>query len=228
MDADTFGEIFPLAETAELETIEWLLSVATEKTVAKGETIVEAGEWGNAAYLIIKGWVKWQERRPGARETYTLGIVGQGDFFGEMAILDESLRDTEVVALTPGEVLEIPAQRFLQLLFKDPQLNHRFFQRSIQRLRKLYKLHQLQRESCLHRLAYILSDLADSYGSDTGEGVSIPYISPAELADLTHCSLEETNRVLEKMEEKHWIQTDREGKLIIVHNPRQLAQLFSH
>ncbi|MCS6959049.1 MAG: Crp/Fnr family transcriptional regulator [Pseudanabaenaceae cyanobacterium SKYGB_i_bin29] len=226
MDADRFGEIFPLAETAELETIEWLLSVAAEKQVARGGTIVETEEWGNAAYLLIKGWVKWQERR--GDKTYTLAVIGQGDFFGEMAILDESLRDTEVVAITAVEVLEIPAQRFLQLLFKDPQLNHRFFQRSMQRLRKLYKLQQLQRETCLSRLAYLLADLAESYGSDTGEGVSIPYLAPQDLADLAHCGLEETNRVLEKMQEKHWLHSDRDSNLMIVHNPRQLAQLFSH
>ncbi len=225
MDADTFGEIFPLAETAELETIEWLLSVATEQEFLEGKVIIGAEEWGNAVYFLIKGWVKLQERTP--ERTLTLAVWGRGDFFGEMAILDECLRDTEVVALSAVTLLEVPAQRFIQLLFKDAQLHHRFLQRSIQRLRKLYRLQQLRHESTITKIAYVLLDLAENYGSDTGEGIQLPYLPPADIADLVGSSFEETTRLLEKMAEKHWLQPDRESNLLLVSNPRQLSQLFS-
>lgn len=225
MDADTFGEIFPLAETAELETIEWLLSVATEQEFPEGKVIIGAEEWGNAVYFLIKGWVKFQERSQ--ERTLTLAVWGRGDFFGEMAILDECLRETEVVALSAVTLLEVPAQRFIQLLFKDAQLHHRFLQRSIQRLRKLYRLQQLRHESTITKIAYVLLDLAETYGSDTGEGIQLHYLPPADIADLVGSSLEETNRLLEKMAEKHWLQPDRESNLLLVSNPRQLSQLFS-
>ncbi len=225
MEADTFGEIFPLAETAEPETIEWLLSVATEQQFPAGKVILRAEEWGNAVYFIISGWVKFQEHNE--EKTAVLAVLGQGDFFGEMAILDECLRDTEIVALSAVTLLEVPAQRFIQLLFKDAQLHHRFLQRSMQRLRKLYKLQQLRQEPAIVRVAYVLSDLAESYGSDTGDGINLHYLDPAEIADLAGSSLEETRRVLEKLQEKHWINPDRDSKLLLVSNPRQLAQLFS-
>lgn len=225
MEADTFGEIFPLAETAELETIEWLLSIATEQQYPEDKVILRAEEWGNAVYFIISGWVKLQEHTE-SRKT-VLAVLGQGDFFGEMAILDESLRDTEVVSLSAVTLLEVPAQRFIQLLFKDAQLHHRFLQRSMQRLRKLYRLHQLRHEPAMVRVAYVLSDLAESYGSDTGEGVNLHYLAPEEIADLAGSSIEETKRVLEKWQEKHWIYPDRENKLLLVNNPRQLSQLCS-
>lgn len=225
MEADTFGEIFPLAETAELETIEWLLSIATEQQFPEGKVILRAEEWGNAVYFIISGWVKFQEHNE--EKTSVLAVLGRGDFFGEMAILDECLRDTEIVALNGVTLLEIPAQRFIQLLFKDAQLHHRFLQRSMQRLRKLYKLQQLRQESPITRIAYVLLDLAETYGSDTGEGINLHCLSTAEIADLAGSPLEETKRILEKWQEKHWIYPDRESKLLLISNPRQLSQLFS-
>lgn len=225
MEADTFGEIFPLAETAEQETIEWLLSVATEQQFPEGKEILRAEEWGNGVYFILKGWVKFQERSED--RSLTLAVLGQGDFFGEMAILDEALRDTEVVALSAVTLLEVPAQRFIQLLFKDAQLHHRFLQRSMQRLRRLYRLQQLRHESAINRVAYVLLDLAETYGSDTGEGINLHFLTAAEIADLAGSTMEETQRLLEKMAEKHWIYTDRDNKLLLIHNPRQLSQLFN-
>ncbi|HAG79946.1 MAG TPA: transcriptional regulator, partial [Cyanobacteria bacterium UBA12227] len=58
-----------------------------------------------------------------------------GDFFGEMAILDESPRSTDVIALSQVKLLSVSAQRFIQTLFKDPQLHHRMLQLMVRRLR---------------------------------------------------------------------------------------------
>lgn len=225
MEADTFSEIFPLAETAELETIEWLLSIGTEQQLPAGKIILSAQEWGNAEYFIISGWVKLQEHRENTK--VALAIQGKGDFFGEMAILDESLRDTEVVSLSPVTLLELPAQRFIQLLFKDAQLQHRFLQLTIRRLRKLQYRLQLHPESCMSKVAYILLDLAENYGSDTGEEMTLINLPAQDIADLVNCPIEETHRVMEKLQEKHWIHLDEPSGLLYLRNPRQLSQLVA-
>ncbi|HBB32688.1 MAG TPA: transcriptional regulator, partial [Cyanobacteria bacterium UBA9273] len=126
MQTKAFSELFPLFNTANPETLEWLLSVGVEHEYPTGRAVLMEDAWGNAVYFIVSGWVK--VRRLHGDDAVTLAILGKGDFFGEMAILDESPRSTDVVALSPVKLLSVSAQRFIQTLFKDPQLHHRMLQ----------------------------------------------------------------------------------------------------
>lgn len=134
MDIEAFSELFPLFSTANPETIEWLLSVTTEHDYPAERTVLMEDSWGNAVYFIESGWVKVR-RLTEDGETVTLAIMGKGDFFGEMSVLDESPRSTDVVALSPVKLFSVSAQRFIQLLFKDPQLHHKMLQLMVRRLR---------------------------------------------------------------------------------------------
>ena len=123
MQTDIFKELFPLFDPASVETLEWLLSEAVERDYPAGRAVLMEDAWGNAVYFVLSGWLKVRFLR--SQDATTLAILSHGDFFGEMAILDESPRSTDVVAFTSVRVLSIPAQKFIQFLFKDPQLHHR-------------------------------------------------------------------------------------------------------
>jgi len=90
MHTKAFSELFPLFNTANPETLEWLLSVGVEHEYPTGRAVLMEDAWGNAVYFIMSGWVK--VRRLYGDKAVTLAILGRGDFFGEMAILDESPR----------------------------------------------------------------------------------------------------------------------------------------
>jgi CRP/FNR family cyclic AMP-dependent transcriptional regulator len=116
MQSEAFSELFPLFDVASPETIEWLLSVSTEHDYPSGRAVLMEDAWGNAVYFVESGWVK--VRRHAGEDFVTLAVLGPGDYFGEMAILDESPRSTDVVALSPVKLLSVSAQRFIQTLFK--------------------------------------------------------------------------------------------------------------
>lgn len=223
MQTETFSEIFPLFGAADSETLEWLLSVAVERDYPPGRAVLMEDAWGNAVYFILSGWVKVRHLR--SQEAMTLAILSKGDFFGEMAILDESPRSTDVVAFTPVRVLSIPAQRFIQFLFKDSQLHHRMLQLMVKRLRQTNQRSQLRQEAPAVRIANVLMGIANNYGVSADMGAEIFNVPVKDIADLASVNVDDTNKVIEKLKEKGWIQVDTKRQVLILSNPKQMAQL---
>lgn len=75
------------------------------KIFGKGEVIFREGEKGNCAYLIDHGRVEIRIGR--GSESTPIAVLGIGDFFGEMAILDNATRSATAVALEPCELVEV-------------------------------------------------------------------------------------------------------------------------
>ena len=106
-----------------------LASLGRTRRFASGTPIVRRGEAGSAFFVLLDG---------GARVVAPTGRprkLGRGDFFGEMALLDESPRSADVVA--DGEVLALTISRsaFGKLLRSEPVLTHELLRTLAARLR---------------------------------------------------------------------------------------------
>lgn len=223
MQTEAFSELFPLLTTANPETLEWLMSVAVEHEYPANRAVLMEDAWGNAVYFIVSGWVK--VRRHSGEEVVTLAILGRGDFFGEMAILDESPRSTDVIALSAVKLLSISAQRFIQTLFKDPQLHHRMLQLMVRRLRQTNLRFQLRHQPPAVKLANTLIYLAENYGQDAAQGTEIFNIPTKDLADVADIGVEETAKIMDKLDGKGWLKVDSTNQTIQLLNLKQLTQL---
>src|ERR671933_565708 len=194
MQTKAFNELFPLFNTANPETLEWLLSVVVEHEYPADRAVLMEDAWGNAVYFVVSGWVK--VRRLYGDNALTLAILGQGDFFGEMAILDESPRSTDVIALSEVQLLSVSAQRFIQTLFKDPQLHHRMLQLMVRRLRLTNVRLQQRHQPPAVKLATTLIGLAGNYGQPTEKGTEIYNFFYQDLADISDISAEDTAKIM--------------------------------
>ncbi len=223
MEIKAFSELFPLFNTASPETLEWLLSVAVDHDYPRDRAVLMEDAWGNAVYFIVSGWVK--VRRLAGESAVTLAIMGRGDFFGEMAILDESPRSTDVIALSEVELLSISAQRFIQTLFKDPQLHHRMLQLMVQRLRFSNIRFQMRHHPPAVKLAKTLVTLAEHYGQSTAQGVEILDVPHTDLAQVSDISLDETRKIIDKLESKEWVLLDGERQTLCITHLKQLTHL---
>ncbi|QYO64530.1 Crp/Fnr family transcriptional regulator [Leptolyngbya sp. 7M] len=223
MQTAAFSELFPLFNAASPETVEWLLSIAVEHEYPADRAVLMEDAWGNAVYFVESGWVK--VRRHVGDGVITLAILGRGDFFGEMAILDESPRSTDVVALSSVRLLSIAAQRFIQTLFKDSQLHHRMLQLMVRRLRQTNYRSQLRHQPPAIKLANTLVGLGESYGTPTPYGTEIFYIPSQDLADVSEITVDETNKILEKLDSKGWIRIAPGRQAIYLVHMKQLAHL---
>ena len=223
MEITAFSELFPLFKTANRKTVEWLLSESLEHKYPSGRTIILEDSWGNAVYFIISGWVK--VRGIVGQNYASLAILGQGDFFGEMAVLDESPRSSDVVALSEVCLLSISAQKFIQALFKDPQLHHRLLQLMVRRLKHFNARFEIRNSPPAIKLAKTLVFLAESCGNRTEKGIEIFQISYQDLADVSDITEEEALKILQKLEQNGWITIDTTKQVFCLVNIKQLTHL---
>jgi CRP-like cAMP-binding protein len=142
-----------------------------------------------------------------------------------MAILDESPRSNDVVALTNVKLLTISAQRLIQSLFKDSQLHHRMLQLMVRRLRQTNVRFQRRNQPPAVRLAHTLVFLADHYGEATDQGTEITNIPEQDLADVAGITVNETHKILEKLQGKGWIEVDPATDTMGLMNLKQLTHL---
>ncbi|MGB3615042.1 MAG: Crp/Fnr family transcriptional regulator [Elainellaceae cyanobacterium] len=223
MQTEAFSELFPLFGSASTETLEWLLSIAVEHDYPADRAVLMEDAWGNAVYFIESGWLK--VRRHSGDDVATLAILGTGDFFGEMAILDESPRSTDVIALSSVKLLSVSAQRFIQTLFKDSQLHHRLLQLMVRRLRQTNARFQLRHQPPAIKLANTLIHLSEQYGQPIEAGTKMFNVPPKDLADVTDISVDDTLKILDKLSSKGWIKIAPNEQTLYLTNSKQLAHL---
>ena len=124
----TLGDV-PLFEGLSKRHLRRIAKLARIRRFAPGSPIVRAGDAGRAFYVLLDGGAKVV--RPGARSR-RLGI---GDYFGEMALLDDSPRSADVVA--DGDVIALTIDRsgFTKLLRSEPALAQTLLRTLAARLR---------------------------------------------------------------------------------------------
>jgi len=99
--------------------LELLAGRAKESVFNAGALIVGEGETGNRFFVILSGEVRVCKRlgRPGEVE---LARLAQGEFFGEMCILETLPRSASVLASTEARLASLSSMDFLQLYNRMP------------------------------------------------------------------------------------------------------------
>jgi len=90
-----------------------------ERIFQAGETIFEENDTGNSLLVIISGEVRITQRANVSGEE-TLTVLKKGDFFGEMALLEDLPRSAAAIAHSDACIMEISQERFLRFIEKDP------------------------------------------------------------------------------------------------------------
>ena len=105
----------------------------------KSEVIFEEGSTGSEMYLIHSGQVLLSVRQ-GETEPAPLVVLGPGDFFGEMALVDDSPRSATASAATDNtELIAIDRTRFLFMVRQQPEFALSLMHTLCQRLRDMDK-----------------------------------------------------------------------------------------
>jgi len=110
-------EIFSPLNADELSQ---LVCASRSHTYAPGETIIRAGDAGDSMFVVHHGNVAVQINDNG--QSRTVATLGEGDFFGEMALFTGEPRSAHVVAAEETEVLEIGHEAMKSVFDSNPHL----------------------------------------------------------------------------------------------------------
>ncbi len=91
------------------------------KLYSNGEIIARQGDLGDCMYVVQRGQVEIVLERPDGSET-GLGVIEEGDLFGEMAILEKMPRSATARAIGEARVLTVDRRTFLRRVKEDPTL----------------------------------------------------------------------------------------------------------
>ena len=103
------------------EQLRLIASIVEEVTVKPSTKIFADGDKADRFYFIVQGKVRISKHIPGLGEE-ALTILEPGDYFGEMALIDEAPRSADAITNTPCVLGSIAKTRFDELLFMNKDL----------------------------------------------------------------------------------------------------------
>lgn len=196
------------------QTIDALAELAHRRHFDKGALIFSQGDPGDALYGIASGKVRILTSDDKGHEVF-LNLLGPGDTFGEIALLDGLERTASAVAVEPSTLVVISRSQVLKHLKRDPNLALQMMKLLCERLRWVSSIID---ESALltgqPRVAKGLLRLLRSYGRPLGNGQVELIASQAELGQFLGISRQIINQYLRCWSEQGWVCLKR-GRILV-------------
>lgn len=189
---------------------EMLASLLKRRSIRKDDFLFHKGDEGTALYIIYKGLIKIAVTTRRGDEV-TLAMLTDGDFFGEMALLDDMPRSADAMALEDTQLYVLNRADFLSFLIHNEHAVRAIFQALSLRLRKT---DDMVAEVCFlnvsSRLAKRLVDLVESrHQVDKGDERYNVHLTQRQLASLIGVSRETINKELKILRQKGIVATAR-------------------
>ena len=178
-----------------------IAALARERSFSRNQLIFAKGDSATGMMAVVSGGVRIVSYSADGKEII-LRMVGPGEVFGEIALIDGGERTAEARAMEATKLAFLDRDDFLPFLEANPKLCIDLLNVLCQRLRSTSE--QLEDFSFLDlrvRLAKCLSHLADEKGAAPGAGVTLS-LSQQVLAAMVGTSREAVNKRLREWEEE--------------------------
>jgi CRP/FNR family transcriptional regulator, cyclic AMP receptor protein len=186
--------------------IQAFAELVRERTYPKGSVIVFEDDPGDALYLVAGGQVKVVLIGEDGREVI-LSVLGEGSFFGEMALIDDQPRSATVIAMTDAAVLVLRREDFQSRLRASPEI-------AIRLRRADEKIGSLVLLDVNGRVADLLLRLAEEEGADQ----ITKKITHHVIAQMIGSSRETVSRTMRDFVERELIQVTRK-EITVLNRP---------
>ncbi len=107
-----------------------IAALAQEREFAKGEHVFHHGDDGDGLYLVLEGAIRISRNVSGMGEE-ALAILRDGQYFGEMSIVDDAPRSADAIAHERSRVLKLPKDDLRDLMFVDRELAYELLWRFV-------------------------------------------------------------------------------------------------
>jgi CRP/FNR family cyclic AMP-dependent transcriptional regulator len=191
--------------------LEPLARMAVHRKVPRHTVIVRAGDSTDSLYVIISGNARVQVSDTEGREVI-LTLLGPGECFGEMGLIDGSPRSADVVASEVCELLVIAKADFKKGLTDNFDLCLNIMKSLVQRLREAdHKIESLALMDVYGRVAKLLLDFSEE---ENGERVVRRKLTKQDIAKMIGASREMVSRVMKDLEASGYIRVE-EGRIVL-------------
>jgi len=187
----------PLFSSFPDEQLRMLAAVVTRKSVSRSTTVMASGDPTDSLYIILSGRLKVLMSDSEGKEVI-LSILGPGEFFGEMGLIDDSPRSASVTAIEPCELLSIAKRDFKKCLSENFEMTMAVMRGLVRRLREAdRKIGSLALLDVYGRVARLLLDMAETV---EGEKIVTKRLPKQDIAKMIGASREMVSRVMKDLQ----------------------------
>ncbi len=202
-------------------SIQQIAAIVEERAFKKGEMLFAAGSRGDTLYIISKGKVKIFKEMPspfaGGAETKIFEILSEGEFLGEMSLLNHEPRCASAAAMEDCWIYLIHKRNFNEVILQRPEMALNILEIISKRLRDAdAHIQDITFRNIPGRLATLLMRLADKFGKKTAQGELIDLkLTQQEIAQTVGTSRVYTSRYLNEFKREGSISISG-GRIVIL------------
>jgi CRP/FNR family cyclic AMP-dependent transcriptional regulator len=174
-----------------------LAGVVTRKSTPRSTTVMAGGDATDSLYIVLSGRLKVMMSDADGKEVI-LSILGPGEFFGEMGLIDDAPRSASVVAIESCELLCIAKRDFKKCLAENFEMTMAVMRGLVRRLREAdRKIGSLALLDVYGRVARLLLDMSENV---EGEKIVTKRLPKQDIAKMIGASREMVSRVMKDLQ----------------------------
>ena len=201
--------LFAMLDEAQLRALSGMM---VRKSALRNRTIIKAGDATDSLYIVIAGRVKVQMSDDEGKEVI-LSVLGPGDFFGEMGLLDGAPRAASVVTVEQSEFVLVAKEDFKALLKENFELSMVIMRGLVKRLRDAdRKIESLALLDVYGRVARVLIEFSENVD---GRQVIKGKLPRQDIAKMIGASREMVSRVMKGLEVEGYIEVLPDGSIAL-------------
>jgi CRP/FNR family cyclic AMP-dependent transcriptional regulator len=195
------------------EALDQLCRYAKHTTLKRGTTIVSKGDPGNSLIVVISGTIKISVSSPDGRSAI-LNLIGPGEIFGEVAVLDGKARTADATANSNCEIYVIDRRDFIPFVRSQPALAMKFIELLCTRLRWTSdQVEEVILQNLPGRLASALLRLTEKHKlAPAGRTIAI---TQQEISEMVGMTRESINKQLRAWAGRNWVRLEH-GAIVVL------------
>ena len=195
----------PLFNGLDRVELERFAEVTREKSYPKGSVILFEDDPGDSLFVVRDGRVKVVLIGEDGREVI-LGVLGVGEYFGELSLIDDRPRSAHVIAMEDSNLLVLRREDFRKRVESSPSVAWSLLTELSRRLRRADdKIGGLVLLDVPGRIARLLLDLAEESGTNAIEKT----LTHQTIAQMIGASRETVSRAMKDFQDAGWITVER-------------------
>jgi len=221
METANFLRTVPLFSKLDDSELVRFTELTREKAYPKGSVIVFEDDPGDSLFVVRQGRVKVVLIGEDGREVI-LGVLGVGEHFGELSLIDDQPRSAHVIAMEDTNLLVLRRDDFRRRVESNPLVAWALLAELARRLRRAdSKIHGLALLDVPGRIAKLLLDFAQEGQSETIEKP----LTHQTIAHMIGASRETVSRTVRDFQNQGLIRVERR-RISVANRPalKQLAQ----